>query len=363
MAANPVPEPAQGNVAGWSLSRVATFPGLRALAWDGDLLYASCGYRLLRAKVTTDAGPLVWQPVARYRPAMWRNLSSSLRLGARAFRDGFHALATLSSGHIIAAVPGGIIALSPGETEFRVSHRVLRGIRPLHITAIPDGRMFWGEYFDNPRRDQVHIYASTDRGSTWDVAHTFPPGAVRHVHNIVYDPWGDCLWIATGDDGAECRILRASCDCKDVEIVHAGNQQARTAALVPTEGGLYFSSDTPLERNHIYCLDRRGRVTLLADLSGSSIYGCRVGNAIFFSTMVEPSQVNPEATVNVYGTLDGGHWKKQLSWQKDHWPPRLFQYGNAFLPDGINSTSLLALATIAVTPGDSETSLWRVDNG
>ena len=65
---------------------------------------------------------------------------------------------------------------------------------------------------------------------------------------------------------SECRILRASCDFSNVEIVLSGNQQARAVALVPTPEGLYFSSDTPLESNHVYRLDRRGALTELAAL-------------------------------------------------------------------------------------------------
>jgi len=38
----------------------------------------------------------------------------------------------------------------------------------------------------------------------------------------------------------------------------------------------------------------------------------------------------------------------------------LFQYGNAFLPDGHNTTGLLAVTTIAVERADLETSLWRL---
>ncbi len=233
---------------------------------------------------------------------------------------------------------------------------------PCTLRQRPTAASVWGEYFDNPQRDEVHIYGSADRGATWNIAHTFSKGVIRHVHNIVYDPWGNCLWILTGDNGAECRILRASYDFKTVDVVLSGNQQARAVALVPMQDGLYFSSDTPLERNHIYRLDRRGNVSTLADLSSSSINGCRVGNAIFFSTMVEPSEVNPDRTVNLYGSLDGVHWQKRLVWRKDRWPMGLFQYGNAFLPDGKNTTSVLALSTIAVRRGDLETSLWRVVN-
>ena len=330
------------------LVRAARFPGLRALAWSADQLYAARGYQLLRAQIL-NASSVTWQPVATFRPAWRRRFSVMTRLTARLFRDGFHALAVLPSGALVAAVPGAIITLRPNETEFRTTHTITRGTRPLHITAIPNGTVFWGEYFDNPAREEVHIYASTDNGATWTVAYTFPKGAIRHVHNIVHDPWKNCLWILTGDYGNECRILRAACDFTHVDAVLQGNQQARAVALVPTEDGLYFSSDTPLEKNYIYRLDRQAALSQLAPIPSSSIYGCRVGSRVFFSTMVEPSEVNRDRHVRVYGSGQSAQgWQPLLEWQKDRWPMTLFQYGNAFLPDGNNTTTVLAVTTVAV---------------
>src|SRR5438876_565075 len=157
--------PMSNEPAGWTLDRVASFPRMRALAWCDDALYACRGYTLLRAQI--KACNVAWQPVGRYQPALWRNLSSSVRLSSRLFRDGFHALAVLPTGHIVAAVPGAIVRRAPGDIQFAVSHRVVRGTRPLHIAATPNGQVFWGEYFDNPGRDEVHVYASADRGATW----------------------------------------------------------------------------------------------------------------------------------------------------------------------------------------------------
>ena len=343
----------------WKLVRVARFPGLRALAWSDDLLYAARGYQLVRSRIL-DASAVAWQPVATFRPAWRRRLSVTNGLTARLFRDGFHALAVLPSGGLVAAVPGAIVTLRPEETEFRRTHTITRGTRPLHICAVPGGAVFWGEYFDNPSREEVHIYASADQGATWNVAHTFPKGSIRHVHNIVHDAWENCLWILTGDYGDECRILRAACDFSRVETVLQGNQQARSVAVVPTEDGLYFSSDTPLESNFIYRLDRRSVLSQLAPISSSSIYGCRVGGHVFFSTMVEPSEVNPDRQVRIYGGNISEGWRPLLEWQKDIWPMGLFQYGNAFLPDGNNTTNFLAVSTIAVESDDMTTSLYKV---
>src|SRR5579864_49167 len=339
------------------LEPVAVFTKMRALAWDGDILYASHGYTLLSARSTPEK--FAWKEVASYRPEWWRNLSSRSALGFRLVRDGFHALTITPGGNLIAAVPGAIATLPAGGKEFRVSHRLRRGTRPLHITAIPDGRVFWGEYFDNPDRDEVHIYGSSDGGLTWSVVHAFPARSVRHVHNIVYDRWEGCLWIFTGDYGSECRILRASPDFKSVDEVRCGNQQARTIAAVVAEEGLYFASDTPLEQNHIYFLDRDARLHRIAPIPSSSIYGCRNRNGMFFSTMVEPSRVNQSRAVTVFGSENGLSWNKLADWQKDRWSPKFFQYGNAFLPDGDNATDLLAISTIAVENADLQTSIWQ----
>jgi hypothetical protein len=355
-SANPV-EPAP------NVRRVARFERLRALTWADNVLYASRAYDLLRTRISPSQTLLhsqPWETVASFHPPYWRRWTARTNLSSRLVRDGFHALAVLPSRGLVAAVPGAIITLRPNETRFQITHKITRGTRPLHITAIPTGPVFWGEYFDNASRDEVHIYGSTDGGAKWEVAYTFPKRTIRHVHNIVHDPWGKCLWLLTGDYGDECRIVRASYDFRQVDIVLQGNQQARAVALVPTASGLYFSSDTPLEENYIYNLDRQGMLSKLAPLTSSSIYGCRVGRDVFFSTMVEPSPKNTDHSVRIFGGRDGRDWHPFLAWRKDRWPMRFFQYGNAFLPDGENRTPYLAVTTIAVESEDMTTSLYPV---
>lgn len=342
------------------LTPVARIRALRALAWSGDILYASRGYELLRAKIQLPERVPNWESAGKFRSPLKRTLTARTRLSSRLFRDGFHALAVLPSGSLVAAVPGAIITCPPDESEFQVTHSIVRGTRPLHITAVPSGTVYWGEYFDNAQREAVHIYASADAGATWHVAYTFPKRAIRHVHNIVHDPWTNCLWIFTGDYGDECRVLRASCDFTRVEVILQGKQQARAVAAIPSEDALYFASDTPLESNYIYRLDRQETLTQLAAISSSSLYGCRVGTHLFFSTMVEPSEVNRDRKVRVYAgdVRKPNDWRSSLEWQKDRWHMALFQYGNAFLPGGNNETSFLAVSTVAVEGDDQATLLY-----
>ena len=355
-----------------ALRKVAAWTGIRALVWEGGVLYGCRGYQIVRLNTNLLADKTAqWEAVASFRPAWWRNFTSRSTLSYRLVRDGFHALAILggptnegptSDKSIVGAVPGALVSRDPNSNEIRITHRIQRGTRPLHITAVPSGNIYWGEYFDNRERAEVHIYVSTDRGHTWQIAYSFPARSIRHVHNIVYDRWADCLWILTGDDGAECKVLRASCDLRSLEVVLAGNQQARAVAAIPTQEGLYLSTDTPSEKNHIYRLDRAGNVEQVGGLASSSIYGCRVGDAIIYSTMVEPSAVNASREVQIVGSREGMNWHLLARWKKDRLPMRYFQYGNAFLPDGENATNFLAATTIAVKTDDLVTTLWEVES-
>src|SRR5271170_4033915 len=121
--------------------RIVAFPRLRALAWRNDALYACRGYTVLRATMSAHVSTAEWKLVGQYRTSAWRTITSSSRLASRLFRDGFHALVALPSGHLVAAVPHAIVTLTPGETEFRISHKVQRGTRPLHLAATPSDQI------------------------------------------------------------------------------------------------------------------------------------------------------------------------------------------------------------------------------
>src|SRR5215470_1755398 len=85
---------------------VTALPNFRALTWHGDLLYLSRGYDLYAAQMV--APPFQPRAVATYAPGIRRSLTSRFRLSSRLFRDGFHALAVLPAGNLVAAVPGAI---------------------------------------------------------------------------------------------------------------------------------------------------------------------------------------------------------------------------------------------------------------
>ena len=326
-----------------------SWPGMRLLRIDGRRLWASRGYALLQS---TDAGE-TWEKRARFPPPAWRDLTSRVRLTARLCRDGFHNLLVRPDGGLVGVVPGAIVVAGPGEERFRTAFRVTRGTRPLALAQDPQGRIYFGEYFGNPDREEVHVHGSDDGGETWHVARSFPAGSIRHVHRVFWDPFDRAIWVLTGDYGDECRILRTEDGFRTVEVIRKGGQEVRTKCAIPARESIVFATDSPLEPNRIFRLDRSsGDLSEVGSLPGSGSFACTVGPVMIFSSAVEPSRTNRDRHATLVGSNGGEGWEPILRWRKDCWPMHLFQYGTIALPEGDNETDSLFATGVAVREAD-----------
>jgi hypothetical protein len=352
------------------LEPMGQFPGKRVLTWHGATLYVADRYQVFRWNSEEGLLPsgqsqdVWWEPVASFKADRVRRLGSLGRISLRLLRAGFHALEVLPSGRLVGVVAKTVVVADPGEPRFRPTFWIQRGTRPLALTVTAQGKVYWGEYFSNPERSEVYIYGSEDQGESWGVVYTFPRGSIKHIHSVTWDPFGQCLWVFTGDYGNECRILRFTPDWKNVETVLVGDQQARAATGVPTSEALYFATDTPLAQNYIYRLDWKGysehRLERLHTMAGSSLQSCIVGRNLFFATAVEPSKINRSPYTTLVGSPDGRDWRELVRWRKDCLPAGFFQFGNILLPTGVNKTGLLAATGVAVAHQDMVMNLWRV---
>jgi hypothetical protein len=239
----------------------------------------------------------------------------------------------------------------------------------------PGGLVVFGEYFSNPRRDEVHVYGSHDSGRSWEVLYTFPKGAVRHVHGVTYDPYDDCFWVTTGDYADECRLLRASKDFRTVDTVRRHGQENRFCSVCVGRDALVMATDSPLARNYVVVCDKRsGRMERRQAIENSSFYHCVVGGRIYLSTTAEPSPVNDSRASHVWsGRLGGDGWERRLSFPVDLYArlsrlpllkPGLFQYPRVFFPDGENPGNVLVCYGIGLKEWDNtllcyDTAAWE----
>ncbi|MBN86242.1 MAG: hypothetical protein CL885_01830 [Dehalococcoidia bacterium] len=342
----------------YSLKHSAKFSNLKALMWDDTKLYCSRGYSILR--YDTELPNQNWVPLGQYYPSITQKLYEKSKTLSRIKRSGFHHLMLLKDHSLLGVIDKAIVKLNSGTNLFQNVFTIKRGTRPLAISSNPQGHLFWGEYFNNTNREEVHIYASYDLGETWSIIYTFPNATIRHIHNILWDPYLKIFWIFTGDDHNECFIIKADQNMANLEIVFKGSQNIRCVAAIPRPEGLYFATDTPFEANKICIIEKSNTIRILSDLPSSSLSACNVSDLLFFSSAVEPSDVNTTKYTSLKFSENGHTWNNLVSWKKSALPSKLFQFANISLPTGNNSSGFLAATGISVAHEHMTTHIWEI---
>jgi hypothetical protein len=331
---------------------------LRVLHVRGQEAWAGRGHRLLHSR---DGGESFTTLAAAPVDPLTRALSR-VELAGRLLRAGLLGVTPLPDGALLALVRGAVLHLAPGDERLRVVHRVARGSRPLNLCLAPSGRVYFGEYFWNEGRDEVHVLGSED-GRGFEVVHTFPAGSIRHVHGIHADPHRGGLWVLTGDDGSEAGLWFTGDEFATLEPVVRGTQAARAVTILPRESGLVVPTDTPQEQNWIQHLDpATGTFERLRELPGSVFHATRCGALHALSTVVERSAVNRDRRPALLVSRDGLEWREVARLRRDL--PRLenhrpwFQWPTLLLPTGASAGGRLLASGQALAGAHDRLLAW-----
>lgn len=255
------------------------------------------------------------------------------RLLSRFFRVEITRIYSIFNDEYLAIAKKGLFIQRHGANAFAKCFSILRGSKPLNICVIPSGNIFWGEYFQNTKKDVVYIYESVDHARTWRIVYTFPRGSINHIHGLFFDPYTQRIWVTTGDRENECIIGYTEDEFQTFTEVFRGGQEYRTCQLFFFRDYIVFGTDTQYERNVIKCFDRRTlEITFLQEVQGSIIKGGQVGDVAFVSTSVEPSKVNKDRYAHLWVTKDGIHWEERFKAKKDCWPS-IMQFGTFEFPN------------------------------
>ncbi len=318
-------------------------------------LWVSRSYEILRSY---DHGQS-FQKVAHFSPCLHQKVGSFFRLTSRFLRTGFHILKPLDNGNLLGVIKNHIILCHKGESAFRAVFDISRGSRPLNICVIPDGGIYFGEYFSNPERDSVHIYGSYDGGNTWEPVFTFPKGSIRHIHGIYYDTYRSGCWILTGDEDKECKLLFTSDNFKNIEVVREGGQDNRAVGIIPLPDGLVVPMDSPMETSYIQWLDIKNcTLEKTCKLPGSALAVGRAGEYLLVSSGVEHSEVNLSNESKIFISKNGIDWQVLHQRKKDIYPKKLFQYGLFKFPEGQNPGTMIYAYGISVVGDDNCMLSW-----
>ena len=250
----------------------------------------------------------------------------------RLLRAEVTGLYKLSNGSNLIIAKKGLFRKFKNGDGYKKCFSISRGSKPLNICMASTGHLFFGEYFQNLKKNAVNIYGSDDYGVSWNVVYTFGEGNINHIHGLFFDKYTNRIWVATGDRDNECIIGYTEDEFKSFHEVFRGGQEYRSCQLFFYSDFIVFATDSQYIQNEIRCFDRKSlEIRTLARIQGSAIKGGQSGNVSFLSTTVEPSKVNTDRFAHVWVTRDGLHWKDVYKAEKDRWP-FIFQFGTFEFP-------------------------------
>lgn len=296
-----------------------------------------------------------------------------IKIVNRLLRLGVRACIALDDSQIILSIGSKLLEFNISCGEQSNGFQCEDGVRPLMFTLIKDIKTFedgvyFGGYVHNHKMHPVNIYRRVKKDD-WEIVYTFQQGVINHVHNIIADPYRNCLWIFTGDFGDAAAIWKVTDNFNKIEKVASGAQRWRgSVAFVQTEGLLY-ATDTPRDDDYLYFLnpDTMEQHELMT-LHGSCIYGCQWKNNYVLSSTVESDGGNMGFFENWFGRKRGkgikdeyvhlycGNMKegfKEIYKEKKDWLPfTLFQFGAFKFPTGINQSNTLYFQPVATIKND-----------
>jgi hypothetical protein len=311
-----------------SMIDVSSANGRALYTADDGGLYISRGYEIFRSG---DQGAS-WELDCFVPDRGWQSLPASCALGRRLFRRYIQTFQVASDGSRIAVARDGIYRADRDEIRMRRRFTLTRGSRPLNLCV--DGcRVLFGEYGDGLRNPGPRLYLSADCGRTYDVIREFPTDDIRHIHNVVLDPFTGDYWVLAGDFGAQPGVGILSRNGKNFDWLARGKQVFRAVSVLVGEEYLTYGTDSSTEPNCIGRLHKKtGGFEKLRDTEGSSLYAGRCGGTWLISTCVEPNPAAPARTCSLYASRDGMVWNPLAAYRKDGFHAVYFQFGTLVLP-------------------------------
>ncbi|AOE50147.1 hypothetical protein [Kangiella sediminilitoris] len=305
---------------------------------DGSRLYRGIADRV---EVSDDNGQ-TWKVFAKFQISFPVKILVRSHLASRLLRLGLHHFVATDDGCFYAIFNRKLYKLNQHGIVLSGPEKIQEG-RPLCV-AVQGNKLIYGAYSSNEKRQPMRLFSYDG-----DEHHTlYKFQGIRHIHGVFNDPYTAALYLTTGDYGDEAGIWKYSNG--ELTKIIGGGQQTRAVQLLFDEQYIYYSTDTPLEENHIYRISRSDySVSLLAEVASSVFYGCKLGSYKFFSTVAEPSEVNTSDHIQLWGCLNEGAWVLLSNYKKDMLPMKYFQYGQLMFPHIKKEGEFLIFYKLGVT--------------
>lgn len=332
-----------------------TIYNFKVLAVYADYLLAARGYSIgkytLDGELITLLGTLEDKKYGKF---------AGNKLTRRLMRAEITALYDLKDGALLAIAKKGFFLKGKEEQVFRKVFSTPRGSKPLNLCFAKSGNVYFGEYFQNVEKAEVHVYGSKDGCKTWQVVYTFPAGNINHIHGLFFDPYTDRIWIVTGDRERECIIGWTDDEFGSLHELFRGGQEYRNCQLFFYIDYIVYATDSQYIENEIRRIDRESlKITTLQKLQGSAIKGGQCGEVAYLSTTVEPSEVNRDKYTHVWVSRGGEEWHEVFMAEKDCYPS-ILQYATIEFPQHYVVNDCLYFSGRSVRGLDGKTTFEKI---
>lgn len=329
--------------------------GFKVLTVYSNYLLAARGYRI--DKYSLDGEWIEYVGTIKDKKfEKWAGYKFTRRL----MRAEITSLYELADGAMVAIAKKAIFRKEKNEQLFRKVFSVPRGSKPLNVCFSKEGKAYFGEYFQNIEKEDVHVYESDDDCRTWKIVYTFPKGNINHVHGLFFDHYTNRIWILTGDRENECIIGWTDDGFKTLHEELRGGQEYRSCQLFFYKDFIVYATDSQYIENEIRAINRKTlQISSLGKIQGSAIKGGQIGEFAYLSTTVEPSKVNNDKYSHLWVSRNGQEWKELFKVRKDRWPS-ILQYATIEFPHYYSIADKLYFSARAVKELDGKTTYKKV---
>lgn len=240
---------------------------------------------------------------------------------------------------------------------------LVRPCRVLRAACAVDGNgdVFFGEYLANDERGEMRVYKYEQGSDKLEIAHTFPPNSIKHIHGLYFDEFTTAIYCLTGDNDAECRIIRSFDGFKTAETIGEGDETWRAVSILFDKDHLYYGTDAEFRANHICKVNRTTREREnLGEVNGTVFYSKRIGDDLFFTTTAENAPSQKENAAAIWHVDSEGNCEEIVKFKKDIWHHALFMFGTIHFPYTNKLSDELYFSLVGVN-GDNRTFRLRVE--
>lgn len=320
---------------------------------DHETVLSACGYDVCSRYKNGKKKNVGNVPVGSMK-----SLLSHCRVVKHGARLGLHNLLVLRDGSLLACCKKKLLLKSPATENFRVVHNLRCGNKPglKGICIDGDDFIYYGEYSANRKRENpVAVFRSTNNGNSFEIISEFASGEVRHIHFIQWDRFGQCLWMGTGDEENECKILCSDNGGKSWDTVGFGSQLWRSVGLMFTEKYIYWGTDSggPYAgtwKSRVVRMNRETRhIEEIFFLPGPCHSSAILKNDLMvIGTGIENGANEVDGKAHIFVSRDGVSWHDVASWGKDIFPLKI-SFGLIHFPHGLENSELLHFTTLGLS--------------